>query len=226
MKNSPANAVDTAYAQLRDRLVTFAVKPGERMNESELATDLAMSRAPIREALNRLIADGLVSFEPGRGFFARRLSVSEMADLYAVRLDLETGALRRVLKSAETARLEEFAAKWRSRLAEAEGTDLDALVAADEAFHLDLAAIDGNAPRLKMLQNVNDRIRYVRRVNLETDARRKSSFDEHARLIDAIVARQAEQAAATLATHLEQSADEMKLQVQSALARIYADEVA
>ena len=120
------------------------IGPGDVIDEQALIAQHGVSRTPVREALNRLIADGLVSFEPGRGFFARRLSVSEMSDLFAVRLDLESGALRRLLKDAETERLKEFAVNWRTMLARAEEMDLDALVAADEAFHLEIASIDGN----------------------------------------------------------------------------------
>ena len=57
MPRPSSNTVDTAYARLRDKVVGFGVKPGARLNESEIATDLSMSRAPVREALNRLIAD-------------------------------------------------------------------------------------------------------------------------------------------------------------------------
>lgn len=226
MARPQANTVDRAYEYLRDRLVTFRVKPGERLNESEIATDLAMSRAPIREALNRLIADGLVSFEPGRGFFCRRLSVSEIADLYAVRYDLEAGALTLAVAEATEAELMPFAARWRAVLARAEEMELDDLVTADETFHLELAAISGNAPRLKFLANINDRIRFVRRLNLEPQTRRQSAFAEHGNLVDAVLARDRAAALAELRKHLDHSADEVRMQVQTALARIYADEVA
>lgn len=221
-----ANAVELAYEQIRDRVISFRTKPGERLNESELAAALAMSRAPIREALNRLIADGLVHFEAKRGFFCRRLSISEMIDLYAVRRDLELGALTATLETASQDALDDFAAAWRALLAEERLSDLDLLVTQDEDFHLALAALAGNPARLDFLRNINARIRFVRRLNLETDQRRGSTLDEHARLLDHIATRDTAAARALLEKHLDRSADEVRLQVQTAIARIYAEDVA
>ena len=226
MAKGPENSVETAYERLRDKLVAFDVKPGARLNESEIAASLSMSRAPVREALNRLAADGMVSFEPGRGFFCRKLSVSEIVDLYGVRLDLETGALGTLLQNAPVSDLAEFVAIWRADLARSDGMDVEALVTADEAFHLDLAALAGNAPRLKYLRNINDRIRFVRRINLETAGRHAQALAEHARLLDAIAARDATRAIECLRDHLARSTGEVRQLVQSALTRIYSDEVA
>ncbi|NMM43312.1 GntR family transcriptional regulator [Rhodospirillaceae bacterium KN72] len=223
MTGQLANTVETAYEYLRDRVVTFRVKPGERLNESEIAATLTMSRAPIREALNRLIADGLVSFEPRRGFFCRRLSISEMAELYAVRYDLESGALRQSLAAADGGAISAFVQKWRFAGAMRPSDDIDAFVTADEAFHLELAALAGNAARLKFLENINNRIRFVRRINLET---RDGALDEHHDLLDAVDTRDATAAQQILRNHLDRSAEEVRDQVQQAIARIYADDVA
>ncbi|MCZ4351185.1 GntR family transcriptional regulator [Roseovarius aestuarii] len=226
MTRTSGTTVDKAYEQLRDQLVTFGFKPGSRLNESEIAQTLSMSRAPIREALNRLIADGLVSFEPGRGFFCRRLSTSEVNDLYETRFDLESGAIAAALAACDDATLESFAMTWHDRHAAADGGTLDQLVDLDEAFHLGLSALAGNASRLKYLENINYRIRFVRRINLEPGTRRVGGISEHAKLIDAIRHRDTAQAIALLRQHLQKSADEVRLQVQTALAHIYADDVA
>lgn len=226
MVRGSTTSVDIAYERLRDRLVTFDVKPGARLNESEIAADLAMSRAPLREALNRLIADGLVSFEPGRGFFCRRLSVSEISDLYDVRLDLEIGAMKTALATVPDPVLFAFVEKWRAQLAGAEGTAIGELVVADENFHIELAELAGNGPRVRYLRNINDRIRFVRRINLETRDRDREALDEHARLLDAIANRDAVGAVTVLCDHLARSTDEVRLQVQTALAQIYAEDVA
>ncbi|PHP65924.1 transcriptional regulator [Zhengella mangrovi] len=226
MVRTSANTVDIAYDDLRDRLVTFQVKPGARLNESEIAAALSMSRAPVREALNRLIADGLVSFVPGRGFFGRKLSVSEIADLYDIRLDLETGGLRRMIETVPPDDLAAFLARWRATGERAEAMALPDLVAADEAFHLEIAELAGNAQRVRALQNINDRIRFVRRINLETPQRHADALAEHGRLLEAVAARDPERAVVVLRDHLARSNEEVRLQVQGALTRIYADDVA
>lgn len=240
--HAKVNSVERAYEQIRDRVITFRTKPGARLNESELAASLHMSRAPIREALNRLIADGLVSFEAKRGFFCRRLSIAEMTELYAVRRDLELGALKAALESVPAEVLAAFVATWRDVLtgnpvtehASGQGSghgaglpaDLDRLVTQDEDFHLALAGMAGNPIRQDFLRNINARIRFVRRINLESDLRRGGALDEHARLLDHLAARDTDAAAALLEKHLNRSADEVRVQVQNAIARIYAEDVA
>ena len=64
--------VDRVYEQLKAMAVSYEFKPGERLNEGELAKRLGVSRTPLREALNRLNTEGFLRFTPGKGFFCRR----------------------------------------------------------------------------------------------------------------------------------------------------------
>ena len=226
---SPApakNTVERAYLYLRDRTVSFGYRPGERINEVELAASLGMSRAPVREALNRLIADGLVVMEPGRGFFCRKLSAKEITDLFAVRADLEVSAVRTACQSADPEALKTLADDWDAILAQQASLPIDALVAADEDFHIRLASLSGNAERVRYLGNINARIRFVRRINLEEDGRRSASLAEHALILAAVARGDAETACALVSQHLSISAEEVLAHIHTGLARIYASEVA
>ena len=80
MAKSESN-VDRLYDTLRRMASDFAFKPDARINESALATQLDASRTPIREALNRLVAEGFLTFQSGRGFFCRSLSPKVVLDL-------------------------------------------------------------------------------------------------------------------------------------------------
>ncbi|MFB2552631.1 GntR family transcriptional regulator [Ensifer soli] len=222
----PENTVDRAYQHIRERTVRFGYRPGERINEVELAAFLGMSRAPVREALNRLIADGLVVMEPGRGFFCRRLSATEIAELYAVRADLEVSAVRRACAVADPDAVDAIAADWRASAERQADSTLDELVNADETFHIRLAGLAGNAERLRYLANINARIRFVRYINLEEPARRDASLGEHALILSAVRARDAEAAAALVAGHLSIRSQEILAHIHTGLARIYASDVA
>ncbi|MDO9416419.1 GntR family transcriptional regulator [Pararhizobium sp.] len=224
--DAPENTVERAYQHLLDRTVSFGYRPGERINEVELAASLGMSRAPVREALNRLIADGLVVMEPGRGFFCRKLSAKEIADLFAVRADLEVSAVRRACAGADSDAIAALAADWEQVLRDEASMSIEDLVTADEDFHIRLAALAGNAERLRYLSNINARIRFVRRINLEEPARRAASLSEHALILSAVKARDAETAARLVADHLAISSEEVLAHIHTGLARIYASEVA
>lgn len=219
------NAVLRAYEKIKSDIVAFAIIPGERINEVELAAALEMSRAPVREALNRLVAGGFVSFDSGRGFFCRRFSASEIADLFEVRRDLETAAIRRACAVAGDSDIAALAAACEDTLQQQAALAAADLVLRDEAFHLGVAALAGNAERLVILRNINERIRFVRQISIESPERRQSLVDEHRRLIDAIARHDEAEAAALIAYHLDLNSRDLKANIQEGLTRIYAKEI-
>jgi len=103
--------------------------------------------------------------------------------------------------------------------------DIETLVDADEAFHLEIAALAGNSERRRYLTNINARIRFVRWINLEDASRRESSLREHSDILDAITGRREDEAAALMEQHLRLSSEELKDHIKAGLARIYADDI-
>ena len=89
-----ADSVDKVYDALKDLAVDYRFRPGERVNEVELAARLGVSRTPIREALNRLVRDGFMSFVPNRGFYARDITPKGVQDLYELRAAVERAAFK------------------------------------------------------------------------------------------------------------------------------------
>lgn len=88
-------APEQVTARLRQAIATGALRPGERLNQAELAERLGVSRMPIREALRRLDAEGLVTLQPYKGAIVANLSADELTEIYDMRLALEVLALRR-----------------------------------------------------------------------------------------------------------------------------------
>src|SRR5438874_4932491 len=93
--------VDRVYEQLKAMAVSYEFKPGERLNEGELARSLGVSRTPLREALNRHNTESLLRFVPGKGFFCRDLDVHEIFSLYEVRKAIEVAAIRLAIQRAK-----------------------------------------------------------------------------------------------------------------------------
>lgn len=98
---------EQAYQQVRAAIVENRYPPGSRLVEARIAEDLGLSRTPVREALRRLEAEGLVLSEPNRGAMVRPLSETEVVDLYGLRIRLESYAAE---VAAERATEEELAA--------------------------------------------------------------------------------------------------------------------
>lgn len=221
-----SSSAERAYHALRGMAVRFELKPGERLNEVELARGLKMSRAPLREAMNRLVTEGLLTFVPNQGFSCRRLSASEIASLYEVRADLEAAGARYAARKATRGEILELDAFWHHIAREQDKTPLETLVDRDEEFHLKLAALSGNRERVRMLENINARIHFVRRINLEIPARRNESFAEHEAITACLLNGDGDGAADLLRRHLALSAEEAASSIREGLARIYAESVA
>jgi len=95
-----------------------------------------------------------------------------------------------------------------------------------EEFHLRLAALSGNGERVRLLENINARIHFVRRINLEISERLQESFAEHAAVTAHLLKGDGDGAANLLRSHLALSAEEAAGYIREGLARIYADSVA
>ena len=223
---SALNSVERAYEFLRRKAIEFHLKPGEHLNEGEIAQLLRMSRAPVREAMNRLVSEGLLTVVPNQGFSCRRLSVSEVVALFEVRSDLEAAAVVRIPAAALPEAIAELEALCASMLDQDELLPMEALVDRDEAFHLKLASLSGNLERVGLLRNINARVRFVRRINLEDPARRRPVLEEHLLILSALKDGDMAAAARLLRQHLALSAAEAVAVVHLGLARIYATTVA
>jgi DNA-binding GntR family transcriptional regulator len=184
--------------QLRERIVTGVLRPGDRLVERELAEDLGVSRVPVREAIRSLEADGFVVVQSPRRMVVRQLSRVDVEELFDVREALEelaTGlacqradppALRR-LKRAVTEAARALAAGDISRAAEA-----------NVQFHQEIVTLAGNRLLLSMLQQLEDRLRWLFRQNEDWDR----LLQEHRRLYEAIASGDPELARACSAEHV------------------------
>lgn len=94
----PRATLSTQIAeQLRDDILTGVLLPDTQLNEKELALSFGVSRGPLREAMQRLIQEGIVRSEPHRGVFVTGLSEDDLTDVFFVRTALESAAIERVL---------------------------------------------------------------------------------------------------------------------------------
>jgi len=80
---------DKAYKQIKEKIVTIEMKPGAVIREVELMADLKLGRTPIREALKRLQSENLVIATPRRGMFVSDVAITDLTQIYEIRVELE-----------------------------------------------------------------------------------------------------------------------------------------
>ncbi|MFJ4170899.1 GntR family transcriptional regulator [Paenarthrobacter sp. NPDC089714] len=135
---SRKSLADIAYESVRDRLLTLDIKPGDLLNDDQLAKEIGIGRTPVREALKRLELDRLVVTYPRRGTFATRVEVTDLAFISEIRVQLEPVAAARAARVATPASREHL----RRVAAEVKAFDLRAATVV-ETLKLDASVHQG-----------------------------------------------------------------------------------
>lgn len=221
--SATASRGDATYRTLKALLLDGAFPLNVRLGEERLATQLGVSRTPVREAMKRLFAEGLVVPHPDGGFQPWVPQVSTMRDLYEARSGLELQALLRPGHHGtrhDAARLGELRDRWQA-LADGPPPEPDPnFVLLDEDFHVQLATAAGNHVLVEMLQQVNDRIRLVRMQDFLTQERIDATIAEHLELVGLVLDGDIVTAEARFVHHLAHSMAVVEQRVQTALARM------
>jgi len=202
----PVPLRQSVYDALIDLIVGGELSPGQHMVETDLARQLGVSRQPIREALHRMEAEGWVDLRPSQGAFVHVPTDSEVDELLDVRalLEAETARLAaRAVSASSAVQLARLREICRQGEAAADADDFGTAVVANSAFHAEVAAIGGNAVLAELADIVGRRVQlYYRMV---APARGHGSWTEHAELIEAIEAGDAERAEAVARQHIERT---------------------
>lgn len=213
--------VDDIFQRLKAKAVSFELRPGDRINEGALARELGVSRTPLREALNRLVAEKFFDFRPGTGFFCRPLEAQEIYDLFELRRVLEMAAARMAVERASDEEIAALNDRLYAEGLETLGLSVAEACARDEAFHVGIAELSGNAQLVAQLVGINERIRFIRWI--EMSARIKRSKNQHMAIMEALEKRNANKAARLLGEHIEKRMDQILASVRQGIASIYVD---
>jgi DNA-binding GntR family transcriptional regulator len=195
------------YVALRADLMSGKYEPGKRLGEERLAGNYGVSRTPVREALSRLSADGLVSREVD-GLYPYRPRIEQLNDLYEVRLTLELRGLARAAADPEIRHDRDLLGpeldRWYARRV-APPEPGAGLVDADEQYHLTLLASSGNPQLAEALKVVNNKIRPARMFDYFTAERMAATIAEHIAIAEGALEGRYDEATAILTRHIETS---------------------
>ncbi|WP_250447102.1 GntR family transcriptional regulator [Actinotalea sp. C106] len=211
---------EKVYEALREELMAGRFSPWERLGEERLAEHFGVSRTPVREALARLHADGLLEKRAG-GLYLYMPTFEDLTDLYELRITLELQGIRRAIDDPtvhhDAARLTTELESWQ-RMSDDEPAPSAGFVTVDEGFHTALLAASGNRALSASLAQVNQRIRAVRMYDYLTADRMRATIDEHIEIAELVLGGRLPTALEALADHVGASKDVVVERAANALA--------
>jgi DNA-binding GntR family transcriptional regulator len=188
--------------RIEDQIATGVYAPGARLEESALAHAFGVSRTPVREALQQLAAGGLIELRGRRGAIVSAPDPARLLEMFEVMAELEAMcgrlAARRVVTEDEVA----LKATLESCRQAAESGDSDVYYYENERFHRAVYAASGNRFLAEQASSVNKRLAPFRRLQLRVRNRMRTSYDEHAAIVDAILSGNGALAAQRLHSHV------------------------
>jgi DNA-binding GntR family transcriptional regulator len=196
---------DEAYHRIRSLILDGSIPPNSTVIEAKLVRSLGMSRTPVREALHRMEAEGLLKALPRGGFTVVAMSDEDLANLYQIRAVLEglaagTAASKR--SRVDIARLEDLYDEMDVAVRE---RDDDRLITLNREFHRSIARASGNQHLQEMLDDIKGVFERFRSHAVADDARRQQAHEEHGALIEAMKALDSKRARQLAEEHVQRA---------------------
>lgn len=206
-------------SRLREAIMRGTFPPGSQLGEVDLAGRLGVSRGPLREAMQRLVAEGVLRSERHRGLFVVTVDEADVEDVYAARLAIERAAALRIMGGDRAAAAAELDAAL-DRLAEAAASDDPVAVAdADAEFHQSLVATSGSPRLLRMAQQLLTETRMCLTALQDNAPAPADLVAEHRALVDAICSGDVDLLLSRLDEHMADAVARIVRDIRSAAAR-------
>ena len=199
---------EQAYDYLKSMILGGKLSPGVLYSETKLASEIGISRTPMREAIVRLSQEGLLDIQQSKGFFLHSLTADDLRDMFQMRLALEGYALIQRAKNAAEPEACERIELLRRNLEEqhaivAAERDLDELVRKDREFHTIMISYMHNRTLESLYQNQVYRIQSFARRSFDSESRVGQTIEEHERIVEALRRRDPVAAYRAASDHLD-----------------------
>jgi DNA-binding GntR family transcriptional regulator len=192
---------------LRALIVRGELRPGQRVNQEDLATQLGLSVAPVREALRVLESEGQLTYLPRRGYFVTELRFADLQEIYELRAILEERAARRALPALDDAALQRIVEAAQDCVDAAEAGDVAGELAANRRFHFAILAAPGQPHAMRVIRLLWDSTEAYRAMYYNSPAERHESVAAHERILEALRQHDADRLVAELSAHRTRALD-------------------
>lgn len=198
-----ASSQEKAYSFVKSAILDFEFKPNERLRAQDIATQLELSRTPVREALSRLEQEGLVVRAGGWGYVVKPITLKEALDVYSVRAALEVEAVKEAiphLRDDHIVHLRTFLQKAEEKLQQKR---LKEYRDNTRAYYRSIAKLTDNACLDHMMSLIDDRIRWLgAMITAQHYERPRESLKGNKKILEALEARDAAAAEAAVRAHV------------------------
>lgn len=202
---------DAAYAAIRTGIRMGHIPPGSRLHEAELALQLGTSKTPVREALGRLVAEGLATATPGgkSAIHVTVLSNQEIIDLYEARGIIEPPLARMAAQRATDGGVAALRAMLESFESSLQADDVYSLMELDSRIHKTIATISGNRALAQARERLDNSIAIARVTSVQNSHYKTSelALKEHTQICAAIAAHDGATAERYMAEHISRRRD-------------------
>jgi DNA-binding GntR family transcriptional regulator len=201
----PQTTPQHALERLRRAVVAGELRPGDRIRQEEVAGELGVSVASVREALTVLEQEGQVRYAPRRGYFVAELDVADLEEIYDLRRLLETRAARLALPALDGAALARMREAAAACVLAADVADVAAELDANRRFHFALLDAPGRPHSLRLIRLLWDATEPYRALYYSSPAERRRSLAAHERILAAAEDRDPDRLVAELDAHREEA---------------------
>ena len=200
IKSSSLSSV--IYRQLEEMILAGKIKSGERINESQLATALQVSRAPIREACRQLEKHGMVEVYANRGTFVRSIEAEEVEELYDIRAALEALAGERAAERMTSKARKELQSSFSAMKKFANQGSVVDYYEANAEFHLEIIRTSGSKSLVNIYDSICKQVSLFRKTSLSLPGRLNISLQQHQEILAALLSGDGNKAGTLLRHHV------------------------
>ena len=194
---------DLAYDDIKARIITCALKPGEYINEAAVCAMTGFGRTPVHQAIDRLCVEGLVDVIPRKGAIVKPMSFDEIMQIVEARSANEALGVRLAAQRAEPDEIARLRAILKDSARALEDGEIESLMRLDRDFHGVIARASRNGVLADILSKLHDRSLRVWFVSLNSPGRNRLVHEEHEAICEAVARHDPETAEAAMRAHVE-----------------------
>ena len=203
MRRRPITKSDQIYESLRHAIIHLDMEPGAAISEKDVCSAHAVSRTPVREALQRLAEEGLVNIHPHSGTYVSRISLKVAEEGFIIRRALEIESVRRAaerMTGEGVAALDAIVVRMRVILAE---NRLEDYIDDDDAFHAAIAGVSGYPRIWKFINLAKAHLDRMRQLSAPLPGHLAETTEQHAGIVRALERRNPDQSELAMRIHLD-----------------------